>query len=550
MRTRQRAVGLAEPVEGVLEELGRHALSRIPNLDLERVVAVAERDDHAPARRRELDRVRDQVPDDLLDAVGIAQDPVLLAGMVVEAHLDLLAFGGEAHRVHRGPDHGGERRRLQGQPELAGDDARDVEQVVDQLGLRRHVALDHLESAVGPIGVESPGAQEPRPAHDRRERRPELVRERRQKLVLHPVGFPGFGVDGVFDGDGAHLRELRQHAGLVVSKVAVALVENVKQTEGPAVSSGQGRREPARPRRPSLDVVRIPVRSVVAAGPSDGDTHRRKQRDHRCAVAHDRPLPRLLRLRREGDGAPGGGPLFFGSRDRHGLMRSEDAAGEVRGDLECLAGRQRGVDGQRRLRQLLELRRATLEDGGLRLDLGRLLEELDEHHDLRAEDFGLDRRENVVDRSDLIPPRRMRVVGIRRDEDDRGVLGALALPDERRGLEAVHRRHVDVEQHHGVFVLENEPESLAAGGGRVDVLAELGEQRRKGQQLRRVVVDREQVDPVLGLHGSAHFRSVHVSGTARSGAPRSSRRCPRASRGSPRRRPGGSSRGRPSWPWP
>ena len=510
MRTRQRAVGLAEPVEGVLEELGRHALPGVPHLDLERVVAVTERDGHAAARRRELDRVRDQVPDDLLDAVGIAQDPVLLARMVVEAHLDLLAFGGEAHRVHRGPDHGGERRRLQGQPELAGDDARDVEQVVDQLGLRRHVALDHLESTVGPIGVESPGAQEPRPAHDRRERRPELVRERRQKLVLHPVGFAGFGVDGVFDGDGAHLRELRQHAGLVVSEVAVAFVENVKQAEGPAVSAGQGRREPARPGRPSLDVERIPVRSRRRRGavgrrrPSSKATRPSPRR--RAQPASPPPSPtageRETALRR-------GGPLFFREPrpPRPDALRGS-LRGEVGGDLERLAGRERGVDGQRRLRQLLELRRAPFEDGGLRLDLGRLLEELDEDHDLGAEDFGLDRREDVVDRSDLVPPRRMRVVGIRRDEDDRGVLGALPLPDERRGLEAVHRRHVDVEQHHGVFVLENEPESLAAGGGRVDVLAELGEQRRKGQQLRRVVVDREQVDPVLDLHGSAlPFRS-------------------------------------------
>ena len=73
LRARRRAVGLAEAVEDVGEELGRHARARVADLDRELALAAGEGDRHAPVRRRELDRVRDEVPDDLLQAVGVAR---------------------------------------------------------------------------------------------------------------------------------------------------------------------------------------------------------------------------------------------------------------------------------------------------------------------------------------------------------------------------------------------------------------------------------------------------------------------------------------------
>ena len=72
--------------------------------------------------------------------------------------------------------------------------------------------------------------------------------------------------------------------------------------------------------------------------------------------------------------------------------------------------------------------------------------QVDEDLDLGAQDLGHDRREDVVDRAERIAARRLHLVGVRGDEDDRRVRRALVLADQRRGLEAVDVGHVDVEQ--------------------------------------------------------------------------------------------------------
>jgi hypothetical protein len=72
--------------------------------------------------------------------------------------------------VDRGTDEGGERRRLALQPDLAGPDARDVEQVVDQADHLSHLALHHRSNALDRrrlIGAEPDDLE---PGADRRER--------------------------------------------------------------------------------------------------------------------------------------------------------------------------------------------------------------------------------------------------------------------------------------------------------------------------------------------------------------------------------------------
>ena len=77
-------------------------------------------------------------------------------------------------------------QRLHFEVNLAGDDAAHVQQVVDDLRLRAHVALDGLEPARrGPRRSTSPLPQERRPALDRIQRRAQLVRQRREELILH-----------------------------------------------------------------------------------------------------------------------------------------------------------------------------------------------------------------------------------------------------------------------------------------------------------------------------------------------------------------------------
>ena len=75
------------------------------------------------------------------------------------------------------------------QPQLAGDDARDVEEVFDQSRLRARVALDALEAAFPRRLIGAGRAQHPRPAEHRVQRRPQLVRQRGQEFVLQPIGF-------------------------------------------------------------------------------------------------------------------------------------------------------------------------------------------------------------------------------------------------------------------------------------------------------------------------------------------------------------------------
>ena len=71
---------------------------------------------------------------------------------------------------------------------VAGDDARDVQQVADELGLQPRVPLDALERAGAALFVEARPEEQPRPSEDRGERGAELVREHREELVLRAIG--------------------------------------------------------------------------------------------------------------------------------------------------------------------------------------------------------------------------------------------------------------------------------------------------------------------------------------------------------------------------
>ena len=240
------------------------------------------------------------------------------------------------------------------------------------------------------------------------------------------------------------------------------------------------------------------------------------------------------------DGGVRGVPFQIGRRDGDRLVGPHDVARERRDDLQRLSRRQRRIDRERRLREALELNRPSFERGGLRLRLRRLAEELDEHADLRPQDVGLRRREDVVDGAERIAPRGMRVVRIRRHEDDRGVLRARPLPQERGRLEAVHRRHVHVEQDDRELVLEEQTQGLPSGRRRLDLEAGLGEDRRRARAgspaCRRPPGS-----------GPGPCPPCRFTATARSGGRAASGPCRPAWRDSPRRRPGASFPGLPSW---
>ena len=175
-----------EAIEDVRQQRRRNALAGIPHLDDDVAVRAAKRHVDPALLGRELDGVREQVPDDLLQAIGIRHDG---PGLVEhDAEVDRLRGRG---RPQRGDGGGDDRRRvhlLQRDPKPAGDDTREDEEVLDELGERVGVALDRFERARLAVGVEPAAAQPPDPAHQRIERRAQLVRERAEKLVLRAAG--------------------------------------------------------------------------------------------------------------------------------------------------------------------------------------------------------------------------------------------------------------------------------------------------------------------------------------------------------------------------
>ncbi len=102
------------------------------------------------------------------------------------ATLHLHAFGDSAGpcRLDGGGNDGGQIDRLGLHRQLARHDSRNIEEILDQLRLRPGVALDGLERPLPNRRGHRADAQHVGPSEHGVERRPQLVREARQKLVL------------------------------------------------------------------------------------------------------------------------------------------------------------------------------------------------------------------------------------------------------------------------------------------------------------------------------------------------------------------------------
>ena len=114
-------------------------------------------------------------------AVDVAEQP------------DRARVGSRLDRRRDGIEQARHRDRLDVELEVSGRDAADVEQLLDQPGLRLRTALDHGNRLreLG-VGVLAP-RQQMGPAEDRAERRAQLVGQRRQEFVLHPARPLGHG---------------------------------------------------------------------------------------------------------------------------------------------------------------------------------------------------------------------------------------------------------------------------------------------------------------------------------------------------------------------
>jgi hypothetical protein len=149
-----------------------------------------EDDLHLAVLGRELDRVRKQVPDHLLEPPRVSR---YRTGRRVEELLDAYAFrvGGRRHRIDSRFHEAHRLYRLDVEAQLARRDPAHVEQVFDELRLHACVALDRLETLLQRGLLLELAPQDLRPAEDRAQRRAKLVRQGCEELVFHGAGALG-----------------------------------------------------------------------------------------------------------------------------------------------------------------------------------------------------------------------------------------------------------------------------------------------------------------------------------------------------------------------
>src|SRR5439155_20822701 len=133
---------LREPVEDVREKGGCDALAVVGDENTQVGAEIFHTYVDPPVPWRELDRVRQQVPDDLLQPVAVTTGFKHVWN--VDRDRDPLRLGGRPQRVERAIDDAANVDGGHFQKHLAVDDPRHVEDVLDQLLLRQSVALDHL----------------------------------------------------------------------------------------------------------------------------------------------------------------------------------------------------------------------------------------------------------------------------------------------------------------------------------------------------------------------------------------------------------------------
>ena len=341
-------VRLAETLEHVRQKRRRNSGARIANPM--RMGVARQRDLDRAALRRELDRVGEQIPDDLMQARAVACD----ARRRSAPRRPRRSLRGRRWRVASiassitSPSSTGPV-----DAKLPGDDARDVEQISDELGLRS--ALRSIASR--PRAAVAPSIRLPQqgdPCEHGLERRAQLMREHAEELVLHPVGLARLG--GAFSMAIAAMWASCTRTFVLDVELAVALFRELQETDAAPVLRRHRRGEPARavsrhdlrrPRRAPRGEVGL-GRGAAGAGPRPSSA---------CGLARSPEAPRSLNF-------PTGGHRHRVPGVRRGaggaLMRSDDVAPRSPTILASLRRRAR-IDRQRRLGELLELRPPTAE---------------------------------------------------------------------------------------------------------------------------------------------------------------------------------------------
>ena len=188
MPARAGAVRLPEPLKDQGQVAGGDADSRVFDRDGDAPAALRRQHGHALPGGRELGGVRQDVPQDLQEPIAVpshGQPGRHRPGDLHALHLERRPGrldGLEDDLVHVD--------EVDRQLQPARDDARRLQDAIDQPRQRVRVALQRVERPRAVLGADLP-AQEPRVAKHDVHGGPQLMREHREELVLHPVGLVG-----------------------------------------------------------------------------------------------------------------------------------------------------------------------------------------------------------------------------------------------------------------------------------------------------------------------------------------------------------------------
>ena len=192
-----RAVSLSKVVEDMRQKLRTDALTIVGDDDFKLRTRASHLNFNVSVNGRELYGIREQVPNDLLQTVGVSQNRFRLA-FEYGCQLDLLRIRRGPYGIDRRFDNLGQLDGTSVQPNFPADDARNFENDIDELRLGPGIAIDNLDRVNNSILVEASAAQHVGPSHDRVQRRAQFMRNGSHKLVLDPIGGLGFGARGLF----------------------------------------------------------------------------------------------------------------------------------------------------------------------------------------------------------------------------------------------------------------------------------------------------------------------------------------------------------------
>ncbi len=221
---------LAEALEDMGQEGRADALAGIGDGQVD-VRLHAPRPDRDPAAAgRELDRVEEEVPEDLLHAVEVAEDDArrVLAG---DRNRDVLGLGGGAHALDRRLGHGEEIDGGARQLHLPAEDARVVEQVRDEAALCLDAPIDGTQGPGqgGLVEVPLASGQDVDPARDDGQGAAQLMGDSGHELVLEMIRGLRALAGGVLEGED-------RRAPLLLELAVRAVVDGHEEAEVAAVT--------------------------------------------------------------------------------------------------------------------------------------------------------------------------------------------------------------------------------------------------------------------------------------------------------------------------